>query len=302
MSQKSEDLPASGDKNKGPDFFGYYTSEVAELLSQDGGLRLSSDQTSNDFGGEKGKLENNFRTKEKNNGSNGSASLYSNGIGALLSECKKERLKSLLRQSVFTLTEEVDEVIDPVLSLCRILSCLRYKESLLNLDSTACKADHTQNAHKKLKVSPPSSVLHTTSGGGEIDDDLRFLLENDSTAVEELMKKHSSEFLAALQHMEQKLEELLNIVMTSCRPMTLTEKQHLRKAIQNLPRENLDHVVEIIGHNKPTDKYSSDEVHVDLEQEVINGLFVIAISSFLLCFVSWLFVIANGLDVNIRIR
>ncbi|KAL6518780.1 hypothetical protein OROHE_017533 [Orobanche hederae] len=98
-----------------------------------------------------------------------------------------------------------------------------------------------------------------------IDDDLRFLLESDTTKVEELVNKQSDDFSVTLHHMEQKLEELLNILMTSCRPMTLAEKQQLRRSIQNLPPRNLDRVVEIIGSNKPpSDKYFRDEVHVDL--------------------------------------
>ncbi|KAI8020283.1 Transcription factor GTE4 [Camellia lanceoleosa] len=49
--------------------------------------------------------------------------------------------------------------------------------------------------------------------------------------------------------------------------MTLSEKQQIQKPIQKLPPRNLDHVVEIIQHNKPSGKYSSDEIHVDLEKE-----------------------------------
>ncbi|KAI3474943.1 hypothetical protein Pfo_030254 [Paulownia fortunei] len=337
MSENSRDLTAYGETNKvGPDFFGFYTSEAAELLYQDEGLLPFSHPISHlgenlhEVGKEKGSTKNCCRTKE-NNGISGSTSLFSNGIGALLSEFKKERLKSLLRQSVFTLTQEVDEMIDPVLSVCRIRSCLRCKESLLSLDASTCKADQPQHPHKKLKVLPACSDLesehmhlavpgkelsddvvkkciqcHTTStpqwrpapdgtmslcnacglryaknlksgsimnsdiGTGkesaEIDDDLRFLLENDTTKVEELMKNHSNEFSATLHYMEQKLEELLNILMTSCRPMTLSEKQQLRKLIQKLPPRNLDRVMEIIGHTKPSEKYSCDEVHVDLDE------------------------------------
>lgn len=53
--------------------------------------------------------------------------------------------------------------------------------------------------------------------------------------------------------------------------MTIAEKQQLRKLIQNLPPRNLDRVVEIIGHNKPSEKYSCDEVHVDLDEVVIEA-------------------------------
>ncbi|XP_020547116.1 uncharacterized protein LOC105179875 isoform X5 [Sesamum indicum] len=262
MSENSGDLTASEENNiVGPDFFGFYRNEVSEFLSQDD-LLPSPHQTSALAGNickssrEKGSTKSSCRTKD-NNGVIGSASLFSNGIGALLTESKKERLKSLLRQSVFTLTHEVDEMIDPILSICRIRSCLRCKESILSLDASTRKADEPEPPHKKLKVLPACSI----------DDDLRFLLENDSTKVEELMKKHCGELSDTLHHMEQNLDELLNIIMTTCRPMTAAEKQQLRRLIQNLPPRNLDYVVEIIGHNKLSEKSSCDEVHVDLDKE-----------------------------------
>ncbi|KAK6159214.1 hypothetical protein DH2020_006528 [Rehmannia glutinosa] len=276
MSENSGDPTTSSVNNEvGPGLFSFYTSEVAELMSQDEGLLPFSHMMSHlvgnlhDVAREKSSAKNS-KSKESN-GINGSASLFSNGIGALLSEFKKERLKSLLRQSVFALTKEVDEMIDPVLSVCRIRSCLKCKERLLSSEISACKVDQPQQPHKKLKILPECSVNISPSNtfcGGEIDDDLRFLLENDTTKVEELVKNHSNEFSATLYHMEQKLEELLNISMTSCRPMTLAEKQQLRKYIQKLPPRNLDRVVEIIERSKRSEKDSCDEMRVDLDEMV----------------------------------
>ncbi|KAL0344061.1 UNVERIFIED_CONTAM: hypothetical protein Sangu_1293500 [Sesamum angustifolium] len=147
---------------------------------------------------------------------------------------------------------------------------------------------------KNLKDGPiMNSDTTAATESTEIDDDLRILLENDSTKVEELMRKHCGELSDTLHHMEQKLDELLNMIMTTCRndrptseilirpmillylsnpnfsnrPMTTAEKQHLRRLIQNLPPRNLDCVVEIIGHNKLSEKSSCDEVHVDLDKE-----------------------------------
>lgn len=48
--------------------------------------------------------------------------------------------------------------------------------------------------------------------------------------------------------------------------MSLSEKQRLRNMIQNLPPQNLDRVVEILRHGKPTD--NDKENFVDLEEEV----------------------------------
>lgn len=115
MPENSGDLTAGENNISGPDFFGFYASEVEKLLSQDDGLLPFPHQVSHlagnlhEVGREKGSTKNSCRTKE-NNAIIGSASLFSNGIGAPLSDSKKERLKSLLRQCVFTLTQEVDEV------------------------------------------------------------------------------------------------------------------------------------------------------------------------------------------------
>lgn len=247
----------------GFDSFGLFTSEIAELLAQDEDLVPFLQNRSyiagniNGLGSEKGITKNSCPTKGKNI-FNGSTSLYFNGAGALLPEFKKERLKILLQQSVFTLSREVDEVINPVLSLCRLRSCLRHKDSLLSSSNWLSQNyGESIHAHNKLKALPSSLV----------DDDIRFLLENDSTKVEELMNTHSDEIFSMLQHMEQKLEELLNAVMRTCRPMTPNEKQQLCKRIKELPPRNVDRVVEILGHGKTSRKDSCNEVYFDLDSE-----------------------------------
>lgn len=50
--------------------------------------------------------------------------------------------------------------------------------------------------------------------------------------------------------------------------MTIAEKQQLRILIQNLPPGNLDRAVEIIGHNKPSEGVTCDQLHVDLDELV----------------------------------
>ncbi|KAL6960503.1 hypothetical protein U1Q18_038266 [Sarracenia purpurea var. burkii] len=236
-------------------------------------------------------------------------------MGARLSDFKKERLKVLLRQSVIALSQEVDEMLDPVLAIRQIESNLRCRKSLPNYSVAACEGDAEQHPHKKLKLSssigfpldasPISGSIsgedsdyeskdadlpekeisngvksscahyHTTETsnwrsvpeGHEVNNDLQFLLENDAIMVEESIKKHSDELSATLQKMEQQLEEILDIVLSNCRLMTLSEKQQLQKLIKKLPPRNLDRVVEIIRRNKPPGKYFFDEIHVDLEKE-----------------------------------
>lgn len=107
MSNASRSLVASDKLERvGPDYFGYYSSEVINLLSQDEDVLPVATQTS--------KIPQSKRGEGKKNSINhsdtSSGSLYSNGVGAGLSDFKKDRLRSLLRQSVSALSSEVDEV------------------------------------------------------------------------------------------------------------------------------------------------------------------------------------------------
>ncbi|KAJ4729341.1 Transcription factor like [Melia azedarach] len=343
MPEASKSLLASTNHDiLKPDYFGYYTREIMELLSQDEDFlpfaSRTSEFTKRDYGG--------VRSMDTSKDSfNGIFSSFSNSIGAELSDIKKERLKSLLRQGVFDLTPEVDEMLDPVISMCQLQSQLRRKCSS-NVIGAAAEGDAEQVPHKKLKTSSSSSSANTLNGGscredsvanhidskssdaallekeisnfkkncvschfqkssqwitgpegpkslcdacrsiygkerdlhsdsnmvadkenGEVNDDLQFLLETNGPQVDKTVKKYSDELFAKLEHMEQQLEELLNAVMSKCRPMTRAEKQELRKLIQMLPQRNLNRVVEIVQHSKLAETRSSGELFVDLEQE-----------------------------------
>ena len=97
MSEDLRDLAVSPERNKlGPDYFGYYKREVVELLSQDEDLLPCASQTRSN---------------------NESDSLFSNGIRPGLSDLKREKLKTLLRQGVKVLTPEVEEVFWNLYSL-----------------------------------------------------------------------------------------------------------------------------------------------------------------------------------------
>ncbi|XP_057984240.1 uncharacterized protein LOC131168654 isoform X1 [Malania oleifera] len=297
MSEASRDLVAPAERNKvGPDHFNFSAREVAELLSQDEDFLPFVVQTT-EFGGIHGEAKDRDVTKHCNNsevtnGMTGSGALFSNGVGSGLSDFRRERLKALLRQSVCALTQEVDEIMDPVLAMHKIRSQLRYKKHKSSRSGSVFDVDAGGFPQKKLRMSSSTGIpvhaspvdfetnreereplldssMATEKENGEIrvNDDLKFLLENDSSQVEGTMKKYSDELSATLKHMEQQLEELLDTVMSRCRPMTLTEKQQLRNLIQNLPPRNLDRVVEIIQHSKPAETHSCEEIHVDLEKE-----------------------------------
>ncbi|GKB99017.1 GATA transcription factor 7 [Tanacetum coccineum] len=101
----------------------------------------------------------------------------------------------------------------------------------------------------------------------KVNDDLHVLLENRGPKVEEKMEKHASEISATLDHMLEKIEELLDLVISSCRPMTLAEKHQLRRLIEKLPSQNLDRVVEIMQRGKPPERQASHDITVNLLHE-----------------------------------
>ncbi|CDP16624.1 unnamed protein product [Coffea canephora] len=266
MSETSRGLGAPAENNMlGPDFFAFYMRELADLVSEEENFLAffpeSLDLVRNTPGvaGENSLTENrldgyNFKQSSK---PTDSAPLFSDAIGSQLSDFRKERLKSLARRSLLTFTKEVDEMLIPILRICRTQSLLRYKESILSLPDTSNVANEEFNPQKKQEVSASSLI----------DDDLRRLLEHDSTKVEEVMKRHADELFKTIGYMEQKLEEFLDLLMSNCRLMTLTEKQELRKLIQNLPPRNMERIVEIIRRSRPSAKCLRDEIHVDLEEE-----------------------------------
>lgn len=246
----------------GPDYFGYYTREVVELLSQDDDILPSASQTTSLSGRKRGEVVGNNTIEYRNKFS---GSLLTNSIGAGLSDFKKEGLKALLRQGISILSPEVDEMLDPVLAVCRLQSEVRRRKRPLSHMGATYDSDAGQVPPKKLKTT--EAPKKSAALEGPKMDDLQFFLENDILEVEDTVNKFSDELSAKLGHMEQQLEELLGAIMSTCRDMTLTEKQQLRKLIQKLPPKNLNRVVEIIQHGKLAEPQSCDEIFVDLEKE-----------------------------------
>lgn len=102
MSETSGGLVASADLSKvGPDYFTFYKCEVKELLSQNEDFLPFAAEFA-------GNISEAVRGNIKFDPSSGS--LFDNCVGVGLSECKKERLNALLRQTLATLAPEVDEV------------------------------------------------------------------------------------------------------------------------------------------------------------------------------------------------
>ncbi|XP_054794761.1 uncharacterized protein LOC129300241 [Prosopis cineraria] len=260
MSNPSRSFGAS-DKHQrvGPDYFGYYAHEVVNLLSRDDNDLQSSKKTSkppqNSSGQDSGKSTEEHRVS--------SGSLNSDD-----SDFKKERLTSLLRQSVTDLSSEVNEMLEPVLAMRRLQSRLKGEKHSSGHAVAVPDDDAVQIPSKKRKGDDNQLGPNTSpeEKNEEVNVDLHFLLENDRVQVEEIVKKHADQLSGRLGYMEQQLELLLDAVTSTCRPMTLDEKQQLQKLIQKLPPRNLDRVVEIISQSKPVEQ-PCDQLLVDLEKE-----------------------------------
>ncbi|KAM5581820.1 hypothetical protein ABKV19_010851 [Rosa sericea] len=271
MSEAAKDLVGSSKRQKlGPDYFGYYTHEVVELLSRNEDVSPFASESSDISRSRCVEVRGEDRI-EHSNGVSGS--LFSNSLGNELSDFRKERLKLLLRQGVKVLAPEVDEMIEPVVAMSQLKSQLESRKCLSRGAASDVDAGKAPPPKKLKGSSGSSSSLSALSSptnsesNREVDDDWQFLIENNSLQVEETVKKYSDQYYAKLGHMEQQLEKILDTVMSKCRPMTIHEKHKLGKLIQKLPPENLDRVMEIIQNSNASYTNSSDEVNVDLEKE-----------------------------------
>ncbi|KAE8695664.1 Detected protein of unknown function [Hibiscus syriacus] len=244
----------------GPDFFGFYACQIADLLSEDENvlsMSNASELSQGKYGAVSGKDTLDCSCKDAD-------SLFQNSIVAGISDFKKGRLKGLLRQSVNDLSMEVDEMLDPVVAM----SELRFKLRSNNLGNSALDGDADQAASKKLKLSSSCSSTNITGNSCPIksgsckenEDDLEFLLKNDN----QLLCRYGfvPEELTALSVLYTPCYSAMDI-----RPMTRTEKRQLQKMIQQLPNINLVRLVEIIQRGRPTRNTCGEEIFVDLETE-----------------------------------
>ncbi|CAN1153680.1 Transcription factor GTE6, partial [Linum perenne] len=234
-----------GQSKEGPDYFASYACQVKDLLSQETDFLPSSIESK---GNQNGQALDQIIVRH---GFSGSRSLFSNSAGATLSDYNKERLTALLPQAVKALRPEVNEMIAPVLSMRELQERITGNESVSRNMSMKRDGDGEQISDTDLQK----------------DEDLEFLLGTDKTLVEESINKYSNELSSTLRHMENKIEELLDTVASTCRPMTNTEKLQLQKMIRNLPPENLNRVADIVQRQNSNEKQQNEEIFVNLEQE-----------------------------------
>lgn len=260
----------------GPDIFGFYRHEIVDLLAQD------VDETLSQLTSRAKESVNVYPNAAQENGKQTDStsrvsSLFSNSIQDAVPDIKKELLKSSLRQSVRALTQEVNEIVDPVIRIRHMISFLSSENQGLagkdpageNSTEPPCKKQKTSSSNAKRDLFPDQKI-DAVNETGEVNETLKFLLESeDSLQLKETITRHSDELDAELNHMQEQLEELLDAIVSKCRPMTRQEKLELCKLIQKLPPKNLDRVVEIIQvhRGKSLDTLSSDEIFVELEEQ-----------------------------------
>ncbi|XP_026447777.1 uncharacterized protein LOC113348279 [Papaver somniferum] len=101
-----------------------------------------------------------------------------------------------------------------------------------------------------------------------VNDYLLTLLEDGGMQAKAELYKHNDELAKQPEHMDKKLEELLDIVVSKCRQINIFEKQQLRYLIQTLSPKNQDRVVQIIKCGKlPKGGQSFYELNIGLDKE-----------------------------------
>ncbi|RZC67086.1 hypothetical protein C5167_010769 [Papaver somniferum] len=141
-------------------------------------------------------------------------------------------------------------------------------QTLLSLSmpqlATLCNACGIRYKKQKAASDAKGAEEDTES----VNDYLLTLLEDGGMQAKAALYKHNDELAKQLEHMEQKLEEVLDIVVSKCRQMNIVEKQQLRNLIQTLSPKNLDRVVQIIKRRKlPKGGQSFYELNIDLDKE-----------------------------------
>ncbi|XP_076922031.1 uncharacterized protein LOC143583675 [Bidens hawaiensis] len=151
------------------------------------------------------------------------------------------------------------------LTRCNSAGCGEYaNKRSFDEHKSLCGDRSKQDTHESFL----GSSSRNDKDKGEVNDAIQFLLENNGPRVVESLAKHSAEMSATLERMKQKLEDLVDIVVLSCRAMTLAEKHQLKKLVQNLDAQNLDRVAEIMQRGN-FGLQSREEIFVDLQHEVI---------------------------------
>ncbi|XP_020415799.1 uncharacterized protein LOC18782825 isoform X2 [Prunus persica] len=238
----TKDLVGSSEHDKvGPDFFGYYTRLITELLSQEEDFApfasQSSDLSQRRSGDVSGKdvIEPSYGT---------SGSLFGNSIGTGLSDFKKKRLKSLLRQGVNFLLSEVDEMLEPVVAISRLKSQLKRRKCLSSSKGTLSDID-ARNAHAK-RPKRSSSFSSTSLPALSIPTNLESSKENCA----HVLTTETARMIAV-----QEEPKVANILLTALLFVGLCHIQKVDDHLQFLIEKDSLHVEKTV--KKYSDEFSA---------------------------------------------
>lgn len=179
-------------------------------------------------------------------------------------EFKKEKLKTIIDDSVDFLMRETDRITDQISKLHMELDPSDISQLIRQPHKTD---EHINNRKRKGKV---SSVLSANNPNksyvGKVHNDTKALREKAETGLN--LHEYSAvlQAKAKLDKMEQDLEDFQNIIFSKCRPMNKAEKEQLGRLIKKLPEKALDHVVQII-HDGNLSEGNPSKVFVDLEKQ-----------------------------------
>ncbi|XP_020265295.1 uncharacterized protein LOC109840888 isoform X1 [Asparagus officinalis] len=255
MSEIPRDNTASPKQNEfSPNYFAYYKHVILDLLSENGTCFLPSMEVDSAVPVGMGC---------------GSSSYFSEAVAVGLSEFKKERLLATLNESSSCFNREADEILEHILAAKDIDSNLREKEHDGSYSKAASEEDLDMPLYKRKRKSHPDNIKYSSGNSVSFKQVYKTIqaLQGEDEICHEDVEKYTSQLLAKLDKMEESLEDYLNTVVSTCRPMTCIEKHRLGKQIRKLPAKALDRVVEILQPSNFSANNLPETVFVNLEEQ-----------------------------------
>ncbi|PIA51535.1 hypothetical protein AQUCO_01100414v1 [Aquilegia coerulea] len=156
-----------GEPQVGPSSFAYHFHEIKELFSQKEDLFPPASKNSVLFPKTSATVNDDdiHLKSEQVVGPSVSRTLFLNGVGDGFPDIKKGKLQTCLKQSVTVFSQEVDEMLESVLEMCKIKKHLINKELLANDPSSAAGVIQSSPSKKQKLSSSPSSSGDTTHVG-----------------------------------------------------------------------------------------------------------------------------------------
>ncbi|CAN6447676.1 unnamed protein product [Victoria cruziana] len=256
----------------GPDFIGYYKQRIQDIFMQNepsllpcGNSQPAAEISSGAF--QFSDVERHANQSMETDGDCDS-DLFSSKFGEDLSDFDKDMLKRILQECILVFNQEVEEIVE---NFVELISTRSDSDNDVPASSLSLVNEDNKPAYKDRIVPVYNNVSIKTSGHGQStqqDGHQSLSLSRDGCLQsEDTIKNQSVNFSAKLKHMEQHLDEFLDILVSKSRSMTHVEKVQLRWLIEQLPAESLDRVVDILGKRNPSVCKSSEKIHIELDSE-----------------------------------